>query len=68
MFINENQQDRLVASGRKNGPRSRNIAALVSEPVSENPGSNPGGGDFFAFFVTMNVISYEISQNGLGPK
>ena len=47
MFGIENQQDRSITSGRKSGPRSRKIAALVSEPRSEVTGSNPGGGTFF---------------------
>ena len=61
MFGIENQQDRSITSGRKSGPRSSHIAALVSEPDSEVVGSNPGGGKFFC--VIMNNFSYEISQN-----
>ena len=63
MFGIENQQDPSITSGRKSGPRSSHIAALVSEPDSEVLGSNPGGGK--SFFVIMNIFSYEISQNRL---
>ena len=64
LFGIENQQDRSITSGRKSGPRSSHIAALVSEPDSEVTGSNPGGGKSF-FFVILNVFSYEISKNRL---
>ena len=58
MFGIENQQDRSITSGRKSGLRSSHIAALVSEPDSEVPGSNPGRGK--SFFVIMNVFSYAL--------
>ena len=44
MFAIENQQNRLITSGRKSGPRFQKIAFLVFEPVSEVPGSIPGLG------------------------
>ena len=44
MFAIENQQNWSITSGQKSGPRSRKIAALVSEPGSEVTGSIPGRG------------------------
>ena len=44
MFAIENQQNRLITSGRKSGPRFQKIAFFVFEPVSEVPGSIPGLG------------------------
>ena len=67
MFGIENQQDRSIISGQKSGPRSRKIAALVSEPGSEVPGSNPGGGEIlhFVFIVIMNVNRYKLFKTDL---
>ena len=71
MFAIENQQNRLITSGRKSRPRLRKIVFLVFEPVSEVPGSIPGwGADFFCFcFCNLNFccrdfewfLSYEKS-------
>ena len=63
LFGIENQQDRSITSGRKSGPRSSHIAALVSEPDSEVPGSNPGGGKLLHFVFCDYYECYEISQN-----
>ena len=61
VFAIENQQNRLITSGRKSGPRSRKIAALVSEPGSEVTGSIPGRGKVLhlIFFVISNDTGYE---------
>ena len=58
MFAIENQQNRSITSGRKSGPRLRKIAFLVFKPVSEVPGSNPGGDENFAtwFFLCFWII------------
>ena len=56
MFAIENQQNRLITSGRKSGPRFQKIAFLVFEPVSEVPGSIPGLGKKF---FNLNFSSYD---------
>ena len=53
MFAIENQQNRSITSGRKSGPRLRKIAFLVFKPVSEVPGSNPGGDRIFATWFLL---------------
>ena len=57
LFGIENQQDRSITSGRKSGPRSSHIAALVSEPDSEVLGSNPGGGQIFLLWLWMFLVT-----------
>ena len=54
----ENQQDRSIISGRKSGPHSRKIAALVSEPGSEVKGSNPGTGKILHFVFLSDYEGY----------
>ena len=56
MFGIENQQNRLITSGRKSGPRFRKITFLVFKPVSEVPGSNPGGDKIFATWFVVDVF------------
>ena len=66
MFAIENQQNRSITSGRKSGPRLRKIAFLVFKPVSEVPGSNPGGDkNFFnlIFLVVFSDDSYYTKKN-----
>ena len=53
MFAIENQQNRSITSGRKSGPRLRKIAFLVFKPVSEVPGSNPGGDKIFSTWFLL---------------
>ena len=62
VFGIENQQNRLITSGRKSGPRLRKIAFLVFEPVSEVPGSIPGWGAYF-FFVFVAWIFVVVTLN-----
>ena len=56
MFGIENQQNRLITSGRKSGPRFRKIPFLVFKPVSEVPGSNPGRDKIFATWFVVDVF------------
>ena len=66
MFAIENQQNRSITSGRKSGPRLRKIAFLVFKPVSEVPGSNPGGDNIFfnlIFVVVFSNDSYYTKKN-----
>ena len=54
----ENQQDRSITSGRKSGPRSRNIAPLVYVPGSEVPGSKAGAN--ICIFFSSNYWCYQL--------
>ena len=56
VFAIENQQNRLITSGRKSGPRFQKIAFFVFEPVSEVPGSIPGLGKKI---FNLNFSSYD---------
>ena len=59
LFAIENQQNRLITSGRKSVLRFRKIAYLVFKPVSEIPDSIPGGDKSFATFFFFFSCDFE---------